>query len=84
MIMVVIVIMPMVIVMIMVMIVIVATVVMPAEIDDDCRFTVAMAVSPMTTDLDDAAADLRCLDYGMLQPLRAANRFSPRATFLSH
>ncbi|MGZ4853324.1 MAG: hypothetical protein ACXV3D_09095 [Halobacteriota archaeon] len=47
MIMVVIVIMPMVIVMIMVMIVIVATAVMPAEIDEDCRFTIAMAVSPM-------------------------------------
>jgi hypothetical protein len=64
MIMVVIVIMPMVIVMIMVMIVIVATAVMPAEIDEDCRFTIAMAVSPMSTDLDDAAADLRCLDPG--------------------
>ena len=52
-----------------VVIMIVAVTVLPtavtlAEIDDDCRFTVAVAVPPMATDLDDAAADLRCLDPG--------------------
>ena len=33
---------------------------MPAETDDDCRFTVAVAAPPMATDLDDTA---RCSFY---------------------
>lgn len=45
-------------VVIMIPVVSVPMAVMPAEIDDDCRFTVAMAVLPVAIDLDDAAADL--------------------------
>ena len=42
-------------VVIMIAVVTVPMAVMPAEIDDDCRFTVAVAVPPMATDLDDTA-----------------------------
>ena len=42
-------------VVIMIAVVTVPMAVMPAEIDHDCRFTVAVAVPPMATDLDDTA-----------------------------